>query len=91
MVFDKTSCPTVWFSTHWNCWQLSFNYYKSKIVSNFKRVLFSGFDSKEAGTISKDDVTYCALERMQKCRQATPYKSRDGQIRLYLDDNFHPL
>ena len=20
MVFDRTSCPTVWFSTHWNCW-----------------------------------------------------------------------
>ena len=42
-------------------------------------MLFSGFDSKEAGTISKDDVTYCALERMQKRRKAKPYKSRDGQ------------
>jgi hypothetical protein len=34
-------------------------------------VLFSGFDSKEAGAISKDDVIYCALERMQKRRSNT--------------------
>ena len=71
MVFDKTSCPTVWFCAHWNCWQLSFNYYKSKTGSNLKEVLFSSFDSKEAGAISKDGVTYCALETMQKRRSNT--------------------
>ena len=26
IVFKKTSFPTVWFSSYWNCWQLSFNY-----------------------------------------------------------------
>ena len=62
MLFNKTSCPL--YGSHWNCWQLSFNYYKSKTGSNLKRVLFSrGTDSKEGGAISKDDVnvTYCAL------------------------------
>ena len=73
LVFNKTSCPLVWFSTHWNCWQLSFNYDKSKTSSNLKRVLFSSFDSKEAGAISKDDVkvTYCASERMQKMQTSS--------------------
>jgi hypothetical protein len=37
MVFEKSSCLT----------GIASNYYKSKTGSSLKRVLFSGFDSKE--------------------------------------------